>query len=487
METRIIVAGGRGFQDYDLLKESLDKIVRQYENVEIISSHAKGADAMCEQYAKEHGLPCNIFPAEWKKYGKRAGFIRNSQMLEYAAKEKPLVVAFWNGNSHGTKDTIDKANEMGITCYVYGYNEKNILDEKQPVKIWLDDIRPAPEGYYHCHSVGEAKRDILKCEENGRMIDVIDCDHDLGDFEKDGGDGICLLDWLAERKRFYQIALHSMNPVGRANMDRLLERFWDKWDEYNGDMLGTKIPAVLREATAYYEDLLYSKQGKEALRFLKEKGLTDETIRKFHLGYAPKEKDIFYQHMSGIGWPEGVLFSSGLCTFYDRIPADRFQDRILFPVMNEEGQAVTFCGRAMGKEGPVYLNGTVSGYFDKKSTIFGLYPANESGKTELILCEGYLDVICLHQEEFTNAVCTVGSSLTKEQAAVLKRYADSVILSFDSDEAGKRSAARAAVLLKEAGLMVKKLDVSPYRDPYELLHKEGKSGYARRLEEAEMV
>ena len=487
MKTRIIVAGGRSFQDYDLLKESLDMIVLQYENVEIVSGHAKGADAMGEQYAKEHGLPCSVFPAEWSKYGKRADFIRNSQMLEYAAKEKPMVVAFWNGSSTGTKDTLDKAEQMGITRYVFSYNEKDILNEKRPMKIWLDDIRPAPEGYYHCHSVGEAKRNILKCEENGRMIDVIDCDHDLGVFVKDGGDGICLLDWLAERKRFYKITLHSMNPVGRANMDRLLKRFWDKWDDYNGEMLGTKIPEVLREATVYYEDLLYSEQGKETLRFLKEKGLTDETIRKFHLGYAPKEKDIFYRYMSGKGWPDAGLFSSGLCTFYDRIPADRFQDRILFPVMNEEGQTVTFCGRAMGGEGPVYLNATIPFCFDKKSVIYGLYPVNESGKTELILCEGYLDVILLHQEGFTNAVSNPWSSLTKEQAAVLKRYADSVILSYDSDEAGKRGAARAARLLKEAGLMVKKLDVSPYRDPYELLRKGGKKEYAHRLEEAETL
>ena len=110
-----------------------------------------------------------------------------------------------------------------------------------------------------------------------------------------------------------------------------------------------------------------------------------------------------------------------------------------------------------------------------------------SGKTELILCEGYLDVILLHQEGFVNAVSTPWSSLTKEQAAVLKQYADSVILSYDSDEAGKRGASRAAGLLKEAGLTVKNLDVSPYRDPYELLQKGGKNEYARRLEEAETV
>ena len=224
MGTRIIVAGGRTFFDYGLLKECLDEILPMHENVELVSGHANGADTLGEQYAKEHGLPCSLFPAEWSKYGSCAGFIRNSQMLEYAAKEKPLVVAFWNGESYGTKDTLDKAKEMGITCYVFGYNERNILDAKQPVKIWLDDIRPAPDGYYHCHSVEEAKRNILKCEENGRNIAVIDCDHDLGDFANDGGDGISLLDWLAERNSLYPIEIHTMNPVGRENMERLLEK-----------------------------------------------------------------------------------------------------------------------------------------------------------------------------------------------------------------------------------------------------------------------
>ena len=228
MGTRIIVAGGRTFFDYGLLKECLDEILPMHENVELVSGHANGADTLGEQYAKEHGLPCSLFPAEWSKYGSCAGFIRNSQMLEYAAKEKPLVVAFWNGESYGTKDTIDKAKEMGITCYVFGYNERNILDAKQPVKIWLDDIRPAPDGYYHCHSVEEAKRNIRKCEENGLDIAVIDCDHDLGDFANDGGDGISLLDWLAERNSLYPIEIHTMNPVGRENMQRLLERYWGK-------------------------------------------------------------------------------------------------------------------------------------------------------------------------------------------------------------------------------------------------------------------
>lgn len=95
------------------------------------------------------------------------------------------------------------------------------------MKIWLDDVREAPEEYYHCKSVNEAKKKIIECEQGGTVIDVIDCDHDLGNYAEDGGDGIKLIDWLAERKTYYPIVLHTMNPVGRENMQREIERYWN--------------------------------------------------------------------------------------------------------------------------------------------------------------------------------------------------------------------------------------------------------------------
>ena len=499
MGTRIIVAGGRSFQDYDLLKESLDKIVPQYENVEIVSGHANGAAILGEQYAQEHGLPCSVFPAEWKKYGRRAGFIRNSQMLEYAAKEKPLVVAFWNGNSTGTKDTLYKAEQMGITRYVFGYNEKDILNEKRPVKIWLDDIRPAPEGYYHCHSVNEAKAAIRRCELNGvrSYIAEINCDHDLGDFAKDGGDGICLIDWLREREAYYyEIVIHTMNPVGRKNMQKALDRYKEEeWKDFEkiADAANDEAyftACALQIAASYFQEQLYSDEGADALEWLKNRGLTDESIKRFNLGYSGKTKDGLHRYLTEAGFGEEEDITKTILSYYRKMTAHNyFLNRIMFPII-EWGEVDSFCGRALDNDGPVFLYAPENIHFNKfskKYTIYGLYLAKESGKTELILCEGYLDVILLHQEGFVNAVSTPWSSLTKEQAAVLKQYADSVILSYDSDEAGKRGASRAAGLLKEAGLTVKKLDVSPYRDPYELLRKEGKKGYVRRLEETETL
>ena len=196
-----------------------------------------------------------------------------------------------------------------------------------------------------------------------------------------------------------------------------------------------------QEATEAYQQLLYSEEGTEALQFLKEKGLTDETIRKFHLGYS-----------------------------------GRFRDRIMIPVMDEEGYTVVFVHRKIDGDGPVYQIATETASFDydQKRTIYGLHLAKENKEKELILCEGFMDVLLLHQEGFTNAVCPVGTHLTKEQAANLKKYADCVVISYDSDEYGKRAAARAAELLKEAGLTVKKKDLSPYIDPYVLLWKKKK-------------
>ena len=119
--TRVIVAGGRDFNDYAMLSENLDRILAGRGHVEIVSGHARGTDILGERYACEHGISYTVFPADWKRYHTRAGFIRNTQMLEYSSKKTPLVVAFWDGTSHGTKDTIDKAEKAGIECVVIRY------------------------------------------------------------------------------------------------------------------------------------------------------------------------------------------------------------------------------------------------------------------------------------------------------------------------------------------------------------------------------
>ena len=124
---RVIVAGSKGFDDYKLLKEKLDEILSRYKDVEIVSGHSIGADMLGEKYAEENGISCSVFPADWKKDWKRAGFARNTQMVEYASEDDPLVVAFWDGKSHGTMDTITKAKMRGIECIVINYESQSLI------------------------------------------------------------------------------------------------------------------------------------------------------------------------------------------------------------------------------------------------------------------------------------------------------------------------------------------------------------------------
>ena len=151
--------------------------------------------------------------------GRAAFFARNDRLIERASR----LIAVYSGGGGGTKDTIDRAERNGLE--IIEFRPVKTAGERH-IRIWLDDIRPAPEGYFHCHSVNEAKAKIRECERKGVVIDSIDCDHDLGDFAADGGDGIKLVDWLAAGKRFYHVELHTMNPVGRANMQSIIDRYW---------------------------------------------------------------------------------------------------------------------------------------------------------------------------------------------------------------------------------------------------------------------
>lgn len=162
--------------------------------------------------------------------------------LEFYPKELTGALRTMIPLSNFLKGKIDAGlyarayHQIMTECFADGCKPRNYLksglvlaglEKEDHMKIWLDDVREAPEEYYHCKSVNEAKKKIIECEQAGTVIDVIDCDHDLGDYAEDGGDGIKLIDWLAERKTYYPIVLHTMNPVGRENMQREIERYWN--------------------------------------------------------------------------------------------------------------------------------------------------------------------------------------------------------------------------------------------------------------------
>lgn len=244
------------------------------------------------------------------------------------------------------------------------------------------------------------------------------------------------------------------------------------------------ILEVNKEAAKYFYGLLKDERGKRAYTYLKERGLSDDTIRNFGLGYSDKYRDDLYRYMKGKGFSDELLKSTGLFSIKETGANDYFWNRVMFPIMDARSKVIAFGGRVMGDGEPKYLNSPETECFNKRNTLYGLHVAKRHKGKEFVLCEGYMDVIALHQAGFTNAVATLGTALTDGHAGVLRRYTDRVIISYDSDTAGQDAALRAIAKLKQAGISVKVANLLPFKDPDELIKSEGKEGYQKRLNEA---
>lgn len=247
--------------------------------------------------------------------------------------------------------------------------------------------------------------------------------------------------------------------------------------------------ARLREmnklAAQYFYVLLHHKRGEKGLAYLRKREISDDTIRHFGLGYADIYRDDLYQFLRQRGYTDEELKSSGLVTINEKYGgSDKFWNRVIFPIMDVNNRVIGFGGRVMGEGNPKYLNSQETKLFDKSRNLYGLNFARSSRRKELILCEGYLDVISMHQAGFTNAVASLGTAFTTGHGILLKRYTDRVVLSFDSDEAGIRAATRAIPILKEAGLSIRVLDLKPYKDPDEFIKGAGVEALEQRIQEA---
>ena len=251
--------------------------------------------------------------------------------------------------------------------------------------------------------------------------------------------------------------------------------------------LRQRLLDVNKEAAIYYHNLLRSPEGKTGLEYFKQKRrLKDETITHFGLGFAAKElgADNLYKHLKEKGYDDELLKQSGLVTFSEKGARDKFWNRVMFPIMDTNNRVIGFGGRVMGDGEPKYLNSPETYIFDKSSQLYGLNFAKKSRQKYLLLCEGYMDVIALHQAGFTNAVASLGTAFTDKHARLLKRYTDSVILTQDSDKAGINAKLRAFPILHEAGLKVKVLDTGKYKDPDEYIKAEGAEGYEHCIKAA---
>ncbi len=240
-----------------------------------------------------------------------------------------------------------------------------------------------------------------------------------------------------------------------------------------------------KAAGFYYYRLKADPQG-AAMRYLRNRGLTEETIRRFGLGYAEKSGSLLYQYLKQQSFDDSLLMESGLFRFDERHGAsDLFWNRVMFPILDARGRVIAFGGRVMGDGKPKYLNSPETSLFNKSRNLYALHYARSSRKGSLILCEGYMDVIAMHQAGFDNACASLGTALTPEQARLISRFTDRVYLMYDSDGAGVQAALRAIPILKDAGLTPKVVNLRPCKDPDEFIRAEGAEALEERLRDAE--
>ena len=250
--------------------------------------------------------------------------------------------------------------------------------------------------------------------------------------------------------------------------------------------LRSRILEMNKMAAKYYYYQLRSEHGIQAMNYLKGRKLSDETIHKFGLGYSTKYGNDLYKYLKSKGISDEILAQSGLMNVDEkRGMYDKFWNRVIFPIMDVNGRVIGFGGRVMGDGKPKYLNSPETKVFDKSRNLYGLNIARTSRKKYMLVCEGYMDVISMHQAGFTNAVASLGTALTSQHASLLKRYTDEVILTYDSDEAGVKAALRAIPLLKEAGVATKVLSMLPYKDPDEFIKALGTEEFQKRIDEAQ--
>lgn len=246
------------------------------------------------------------------------------------------------------------------------------------------------------------------------------------------------------------------------------------------DTLAKKRTAVLaanRAAAKFFHSQLFTEQGRQALDYFLDRGLAPETIRHFGLGFAPNDWRALKRHFNEQGFDDVLLESANLLRRSDKNGKvsyyDNFRNRVMFPIIDPRGNVIAFGGRVLDDSKPKYINTSDTLVYKKSNGVFALNFAKNGNDGKLIIAEGYMDVIALHQAGFTNAVACLGTALTKEQANLLSRYADTIILSYDADEAGQKATARALGIFGTTGMEIKVLHLEGGKDPDEIIKNYG--------------
>ena len=248
--------------------------------------------------------------------------------------------------------------------------------------------------------------------------------------------------------------------------------------------------SALREinkmAAGYFYYALRMKDGEPARNYLTERGLSEDTIRNFGLGYSRMYRDDLYKYLKQKGYSDELLKDSGLVRFDEKHGAgDVFWNRVMFPIMDLNGKVIGFGGRVMGDGLPKYVNSQETKIYEKRRHLYGFHLARRSKREGYILCEGYMDVISMHQAGFDNATASLGTAFTIQQAMLLKRYTDKVYLAYDSDGAGVNAAQKAIPILREVGISTRVINMQPYKDPDEFMKNLGAEEFEKRIAQAE--
>lgn len=247
-----------------------------------------------------------------------------------------------------------------------------------------------------------------------------------------------------------------------------------------------RLLEVNKEAAKFFYYQLRSPQGAVGAAYLQRRGLTEETAHRFGLGYAGKNGADLVKYLRDKGFEDDLIKEAGLATFSERHGLQsQFWNRVMFPIQDSSHKVIGFGGRVMGEGEPKYLNSPETPVFDKRRNLYGLNFARTARSGSIIICEGYMDVISLHQAGFTQAVASLGTSFTPEQASLLKRCTDTVLLAYDSDGAGVKAAIRGIGILREAGLAAKVIDMRPHKDPDEFIKALGQEAFRERIRLAE--
>ena len=245
---------------------------------------------------------------------------------------------------------------------------------------------------------------------------------------------------------------------------------------------------INKAAAQYYYIQLKSSRGAVGLEYFKKRKLSDETIKAFGLGYSNKYSDDLYRYLKSKGYKDDMIAKAGLISIDEKNGVyDKFWNRVMFPIMDVNSRVIGFGGRVMGDAKPKYLNSPETMIFDKSRNLYGLNRARRTKKPYFLLCEGYMDVISLHQAGFTNAVASLGTALTPGHAALIHRYVQEVYLTYDSDGAGTRAALRAMPILRDAGITAKIIRMEPYKDPDEFIKNLGAEAFEERIASARNV